>query len=136
MRTHLILAAALTTLLAEPALAVDFKPTNYGSIEFDMPGNNICCSYYPKASDGAKLSCSRVNPKYWTVVLTPRGQMTVYKDPGEVPGCGYGEPLGNIFTYGSTWKKDGITCTSSKKGMTCKANGKGFTLSRAGLVKY
>lgn len=136
MRTRLILAAALTTLLAAPALAIDFKTSDGGSIEFDMPGNNICCSYFPKASDGAKLSCSRVEPKYWTVILTPRGSMKVYKDPGEVPGCGYGEPLGNVLAYGSSWKMDGITCTSSSKGLTCKANGKGFRLSRTGLVKY
>ncbi len=134
MRAALTLATL--ALLATPALAIDFKTSERGSTEFDLPGRNICCSYFPNGSEGPLLSCLREKPKYWTVTLTPAGKLTVYKDPGEVPGCGYGEPLGNIFTYGSTWQKDGFTCTSTRRGLTCKAKGKGFRLSRAGLVKY
>ena len=136
MRQTFTLTLAALAFAAAPAFAIDFKVSGSGTTEFDMPGRNVCCSYFPNASEGPVLSCSRVEPKYWTVTLTPKGKLTVYKDPGEVPGCGYGEPLGNIFAYGSTWTKDAFTCTSSKRGVKCMANGKGFRLSRAGLVKY
>lgn len=72
----------------------------------------------------------------WVVHLRTDGEMAVYKHPGEVPGCGYGEPVGNVFAYGSTWKKAGFKCTSSKFGLKCTANGSGFKQSRAGLVQY
>ncbi len=130
------LAALFATLIAAPAFAIDFATSDSGTIEFDMPSGNICCSYIPDAADGPLLSCSRVQPKYWTVTLTPDGEMNVYKNPGEVPGCGYGEPLGNVFDYGTKWKKAGFTCTSSTSGLKCMANGTGFKLSRSGLVKY
>lgn len=130
------LTALFAGVLAAPALAIDFTPSDGGTTEFDMPSGNICCSYIPDAADGPLLSCSRVKPKYWTVTLTPDGEMHVYKNPGEVPGCGYGEPLGNVFDYGTKWKKNGIVCTSSTSGLKCMANGTGFKLSRSGLVQY
>lgn len=136
MRMSLPLAAVFAAALSAPALAIDFTPSEAGTTEFDMPSGNICCSYIPDAADGPLLSCSRVEPKYWTVTLTPDGEMHVYKNPGEVPGCGYGEPLGNVFDYGSKWKKAGFVCTSSSTGLKCMANGTGFKLSKAGLVKY
>ena len=136
MKKLLPLACLLSAFAAAPALAIDFTPSSSGSIEFDMPRRNICCSYYGDKANGPLLSCSRVEPKYWTITLTPDGEMHVYKDPGEVPGCGYGEPLGNVFKYGTKWKKAGIVCTSSTTGLKCMANGKGFKLSRAGLVQY
>lgn len=136
MRKVLPLAAVFATLSAAPAFAIDFTPSDGGTLEFDMPSGNICCSYIADTADGPLLSCSRVKPKYWTVTLTPDGEMNVYKNPGEVPGCGYGEPLGNVFDYGTKWKKAGIVCTSSTTGLKCMANGTGFKLSKAGLVKY
>lgn len=136
MLKSLSLATGFALLMAAPALAIDFETSPSGSVEFDMPSGNICCSYFPDAADGPLLSCSRVKPKYWTVTLTPDGDMKVYKNPGEVPGCGYGEPLGNVFDYGTKWKLDGIVCTSSTSGLKCMANGTGFKLSKSGLVKY
>ena len=130
------LAAVLATLLAGPAFAIDFEPSEDGSIEFDMPSGNMCCSYFGDAEGGPLLACTRVQPKYWIVHLRTDGEMTVYKKPGEVPGCGYGQPLGNVFTYGTTWNKSGFKCTSSTSGLKCTANGVGFKLSKAGLVKY
>lgn len=129
-------AAALLAALATPALAIDFEASDGGTIEFDMPSGNICCSYIGDAEGGPLLACTRVKPKYWVVHLRTDGDMTVYKNPGEVPGCGYGEPLGNVFAYGGTWKKSGFKCTSSTSGLKCMANGSGFKLSRAGLVQY
>jgi hypothetical protein len=134
--TRILAAAALLATLASPAFAIDFEASEGGTIEFDMPSGNICCSYISDAEGGPLLACTRVQPKYWVVHLRTDGDMTVYKNPGEVPGCGYGEPLGNVFDYGSTWKRSGFKCTSSASGLKCMANGSGFKLSRAGLVKY
>lgn len=136
MFKSLLLTPVLAALLTVPAFAIDFTPSESGTLEFDMPSGNICCSYIGDAADGPLLSCSRVKPKYWTVTLTPDGEMHVYKNPGEVPGCGYGEPLGNVFDYGTKWKKAGFVCTSSISGLKCMANGTGFKLSKSGLVKY
>ncbi|NMD09117.1 MAG: hypothetical protein GYA66_14190 [Phyllobacteriaceae bacterium] len=136
MTKTLPLAITLFAFLASPALAIDFTESDTGLIEFDMPSGNICCTYVPDAPEGVKLSCSRVEPKYWIVTLTSDGEMKVYKNPGEVPGCGTGEAMGNVFEYGTTWKKSGFKCTSTTTGLKCMANGTGFKLSKAGLVKY
>lgn len=136
MRKIVSLALAAIALSAAPALAIDFTESDTGVVEFDMPSGNICCSYFPDATEGIKLSCSRVEPKYWTVTLTADGEMHVYKNPGEVPGCGTGEAMGNVFDYGTTWKKSGFKCTSSTSGLKCMANGTGFKLNKAGLTKY
>jgi hypothetical protein len=113
--------------------AKDFKETAHGITDFDTPSLNMCCAYVPTKDTGPLLSCSRVQPKYWTVNLEASGKMTVYKNPGEVPGCGYGKPVGNVLGYGETWSAGGFSCTSAKTGLTCTHNGKGFVLSRKGL---
>lgn len=136
MTKTLPFVATLLALLATPALAIDFTESENGLIEFDMPSGNICCTYNPENPDGVMLSCTRVEPKYWIVMLSADGDMNVYKNPGEVPGCGTGEAMGNVFEYGTTWKKSGFKCTSSTTGLKCMANGTGFKLSKAGLVKY
>lgn len=132
-RTRLFPTLAGLTLLTSPAFAIDFEASDNGIIDFDMPSGNICCAYKEDGEEGPELSCTRVKPKYWIVTLKATGDIDVYKNPGEVPGCGYGEPLGNVFEYGTTWKMDGIRCSSATSGISCKANGRGFTLSRKGL---
>jgi hypothetical protein len=62
--------------------------------------------------------------------------MQVFKEPGEVPGCGAGAPIGNVLNYGSSWKSGAFECKMERSGLTCKANGKGFKLSRRGLKEY
>ncbi len=130
------LAALAFSLSATPALAVDFNSQSNGIIDFDMPSGNICCSLVPDSGDGTSLSCTRVEPNYWVVQMDQDGHIDVYRKPGEVPGCGYGKALGNIFEYGETWKSDGYSCTSATNGLRCFANGKGFRLSRAGIKYY
>ncbi len=108
-------------------------------VSFDTPSRNMCCTYTPAGGttvystpDGsAELSCSRVEPKYWTVSLTELGKYKVYKNPGEVPGCGNTDILG----YGETRHDGPFTCKSKTSGITCTVHGKGFTLSKAGLKK-
>jgi hypothetical protein len=134
--TRLLATAGLLVALASPVHAIDFQASESGTIEFDMPSGNICCSYIADAEGGPLLACTRVKPRYWIVHLRSDGELTVFKNPGEVPGCGYGEPLGNVFNYGSTWKKSGFKCTSSASGLKCQANGAGFKLSRSGIVEY
>jgi hypothetical protein len=133
MRLSVLAATAAVALSADMATAKDFKTSDNGTIDFDTPSMNMCCSYVPDASDAAHLSCSREKPKYWTVILEDSGKMTVYKNPGEVPGCGYGKPLGNVLGYGENWSAGGFTCTSAQTGLTCKLGRKGFSLSRKGL---
>ncbi len=128
-----ILALAIIVATSGLAQAKDFKQAENGIIDFDTPSMNICCSYVPNKEPGPLLSCSRVKPKYWTVILEATGKMTVYKNPGEVPGCGYGQPIGNVLGYGENWSAGKISCTSAKSGLTCSLNGTGFVLSRKGL---
>jgi hypothetical protein len=132
-RTLLALSFAC---LATPALAVDFEMNSNGSIDFDMPSGNICCSFVNHETDGPLLQCTRVKPKYWIVQLSMDGELSVNKNPGEVPGCGYGAPLGNIFEYGTSWTEGPFKCTSSTSGVKCLAHGRGFKLSKAGLKQY
>jgi hypothetical protein len=119
--------------LGDAAHAKDFKETANGITDFDTPSLNMCCTYVPTKDTGPLLSCSREKPKYWTVILESPGKMTVYKNPGEVPGCGYGQPIGNVLGYGETWNGGDFSCASAKSGLTCTYKGKGFVMSRKGL---
>ena len=132
----LILFAASIFALSCPAMAKDFTASENGLIDFDTPSLNMCCTFVPKDNGKSHLACSRVAPKYWTVDLDQDGKVIHYKNPGEVPGCGYGQPIGNVLNYGETWTKAGFSCSSSKSGLTCKKGLKGFSLSRRGLKKF
>ncbi|MCA0432399.1 MAG: hypothetical protein LCH46_03955 [Proteobacteria bacterium] len=136
MRLPLISSLLGLALLAGPALAVDFTPQENGSIDFDMPSGNMCCSLTSDDEGGSLLQCTRVEPKYWIVQMSQSGKIDLYKNPGEVPGCGYGKASGNVLEYGETWKRDGYSCTSATNGIRCFANGNGFRLSRAGIKYY
>jgi hypothetical protein len=131
MKFNLTLAFMLA--ICGVAQAKDFKETAHGITDFDTPSMNMCCSYIPTKDTGPLLACTRVQPKYWSVNLEATGKLTVYKNPGEVPGCGYGQPVGNVLGYGETWSAGGFSCTSAKTGLTCTHKGKGFVLSRKGL---
>jgi hypothetical protein len=135
MRIDMKRILPLTLLLTASGVAhaKDFNQSENGIVDFDTPSMNMCCSYVPNKQSGPLLSCSREKPKYWTVILEGTGKMTVYKNPGEVPGCGYGKPVGNVLDYGETWSAGGFSCTSQKTGLTCTYKGKGFVLSRKGL---
>lgn len=124
-------AASILMLGAGAAWGEEFTEAN-GAVDFDLPSMNICCSHKPGTAD---LYCTRVKPKYWIVTLSQSGAMSVNKDPGEVPGCGYGAPLGNVLDYGESWSMDGFTCSAATDGLTCKASGKGFKLAKKGLKK-
>jgi hypothetical protein len=131
-----ILAAACLCVASSPAFAIEFTPQDNGIVDFDMPSGNICCSFVPDAPEGALLSCSRIEPEYWIVTLLADGSLSVNKDPDEVPGCGFGKPMGNTFRYGSTWRKSAFECHSSETGLECSANGRGFKLRRAGITEF
>jgi hypothetical protein len=139
--TRCIALCAALILMPALAEAKDFKPAN-NAIDFDTPGMNICCSlvekagYYPDPGEGPQLSCTRVAPDYWIVHLRPDGTVRLNKDPGEVPGCGYGAPLGNVLNYGDNWQSGAFSCKMGRDGLICKAKGKGFKLSRRGLRQY
>jgi hypothetical protein len=140
-RFSLALATLVLSPLAAMAAEKTFKPDAQGRIEFDTPSLNLCCvisenvTYYPEGSgSGALLTCTRVAPKYWIVDLRPNGKVIANKDPGEVPGCGYGEPIGNVLGYGDTMKANGYSCSMAQNGITCTSGKKGFRLSRRGLV--
>jgi hypothetical protein len=127
------------TFLVLPLLAAAAVAAS-SETEFDTPSHNMCCHFIPGPGnsvhttlDGSdELNCSRVEPKYWTVTLTALGKMKVYKNPGEVPGCG--SP--NILQYGQSQDYGDFNCVSETSGLTClNANGKGFKLSKTGLKK-
>ncbi len=109
------------------------------SVSFDTPSHNMCCTYIPTGGTGvytppdglAELSCHRVEPKYWIVSFSESGRLKVYKNPGEVPGCGHSD----VLAYGDSRHDGPFTCTSRTSGLTCKTNGKGFSLSKKGLQK-
>jgi hypothetical protein len=139
------LLISLATLALSPLAAMaaekSFKPDAQGRIEFDTPSLNLCCvisenvTYYPEgAGSGPLLTCTRVAPQYWIVELRPDGKVIANKDPGEVPGCGYGEPIGNVLRYGDSIKASGFSCSMARNGITCTSAMKGFRLSRSGLV--
>ena len=136
--TRLLTTLAMLGACSSLAFAKDFKEQN-NAIDFDTPNMNICCSYvkeagyFPDPGKGPQLACTRVKPAYWIVFLRPDGSMRVDKNPGEVPGCGYGEPIGNVLKYGESWKKDRFECKMARDGITCLAGSKGFKLSRKGL---
>jgi hypothetical protein len=134
-----VLALAALDLTAAAAEKT-FKPSDGGRTEFDTPSLNMCCTfsenvtYYPEGSgEGPLINCTRVAPKYWIIELRPDGKVIPNKDPGEVPGCGYGKPIGNVLGYGDTTQLGPYVCSLERDGLTCKAGGKGFKLSRKGL---
>lgn len=135
MKNIIWFASTILIASSSAAFCKDFKPSSGGTTDFDTPSLNMCCSYVPDKETGPLLSCSRIKPKYWTVILEGGGKMMVYKNPGEVPGCGYGQPIGNVLGYGESWSAGGFACTSARSGLTCTFKGKGFVLSRQGLKK-
>ena len=110
-------------------------------ISFETPSHNICCTYTPaggtsvyETPDGsAELSCHRVKPQYWILSFTEKGRLNVDRNPGEVPGCGYGDSA--VLAYGEKRVDGSFTCVSKTTGLTCVAKGKGFTLSKSGVKK-
>jgi hypothetical protein len=134
------LVPALLVLLAGPSLAKEMVKAN-NVYDFDTPSMNICCTYnedagyYPDAGRGPQLSCIREKPDYWLMTLRPDGKFRLMKNPGEAPGCGYGQPLGNVLNYGESTTLGRFTCTSARGGLICKAGSKGFKVSRKGVVQ-
>ncbi|MER8834916.1 hypothetical protein [Mesorhizobium sp. M0909] len=107
-----------------------------GTDRVQPPSGNIGCIYTPKGGTstyepqdgGPELSCSRVEPSYVTVVLGPKGQATLIKNPGEQGCCGDVAKL----AYGNSWSKGLFSCQSSTKGLTCTdKHGHGFFVSKA-----
>lgn len=131
------LSLILMSMVSATAMAGDGGGGGDEQYSFDTPSHNMCCTYTPAGGtnvystpDGsAELSCSREKPQYWTVSLTELGRFKVYKNPGEVPGCGNAD----VIAYGETRRDGAFKCTSRTSGLTCTVHGKGFTLSKAGL---
>lgn len=97
-----------------------------------MPSRNIACLF-----DSAKLRCdifSGLKPEpakackyFWKGAMLSADARaewlciidTVY------------DPNARVLSYGSTWKRDGIVCTSRTRGLRCHNElGHGFFLSR------
>lgn len=127
----LLCAAAPVRLPADPG----------GQVTFATPSGNIGCTYTPAGGttvyqprdDGPELVCERVEPRYVTVILGPKGAVQRIDNPGEQGCCS----LGNVLAYEQTWRAGPFECLSRKAGLTCRRNdGRGFTLSRAKVATF
>lgn len=139
MFARTFIAATFATFALLPqvhAAGQVIAPNAEGQVEFNTPSGNIGCLYTPKGGTsiyepqdgGPELSCSRVEPSYITVILGPKGQATLIKNPGEQGCCGDAAKL----AYGRSWSRGPFTCKSSTVGLSCTgANGHGFFVSKA-----
>jgi hypothetical protein len=123
-----------------PALAVDFAPEPQGFTVFSTPSDNMCCLYSPdrgyddrfQPTGEPVLTCDRVSPDYWKVILFAKSKAKLDKNPGEVPGCG--NP--NILQYGQSWSAGAFTCLSTTAGLKCTRGKNGFFMSRKRVKAY
>jgi hypothetical protein len=117
---------------------MNFPAGESGVITFVLPSQTIECTYTPKGGTrvykpfdgGPELSCDRTEPKYVSVVLTPK-KFRRFNDVGEINPCCSGT---NILPPGSRWTQGPFTCDSVEAGLTCtRPDGHGFFMSKASI---
>lgn len=143
MLKSLILAAAITALLAVPAAAgeVELEASDSGQTEFVMPSGNIGCIVTPEGGTdvyepedgGPEIMCDRVEPEYIRVVLG----VDAAEELDEVadPSCCGGE---QVLEYGDWAEVEGFLCYSETTGLTCNTEDEahGFSMARAGIETW
>jgi hypothetical protein len=101
---------------------------------FRMPSGNIGCALIAGILRCDILSGLRPEPGEvcdfdWVGLVLP-------KDGAAKPNCGSDtvyDAAAPTLAYGSSWRRDGLTCDSSETGLTCTNRaGRGFRLARAG----
>ena len=105
---------------------------------FRTPSSNIACGYFAVGGTPRVLRCDilsglRPEPRRrcegdWTgasMRLTGRAGPTCAGDT-------VFDPRARVLAYGTTWRRNGLACTSRRAGLTCRnRSGHGFFLSRA-----
>lgn len=133
------MVAAFVAPMVAAAADQHIPANSEGQIEFNSPSDNIGCIYTPEGGTsvytpqdgGPEISCSRVEPRYVTVILGPKGKATKIENPGEQGCCS----IVTRLEYGNTWSAGPFTCASRKTGLTCSSsNGHGFSMSRASVT--
>jgi hypothetical protein len=113
---------------------------------FRMPSNNIHCqfAYDPDPKEALReLRCDIRNlprplkalTRHCPSVVGSGDSVTLSMDAKRAEPTCHGDTTYNeenpVLSYGSTWTRMGITCTSSMKGLECRNKfGNGFFLSR------
>jgi hypothetical protein len=101
---------------------------------FKMPSRNVGCTFY-----GGTLRCDILSglvpeptgacPNDWVGLVITTGGAAEPQCAGDTVYDRHAPTLG----YGNTWKRGGITCTSSEAGLRCSNKaGHAFTLAREG----
>ncbi len=127
--------AAIVVVLAGLTSARS-QGTRTGPAGFKSPSNNIHCQYFDGElrCDIAQIS-SPLPPKPRDCELDWGQAFAVAADSRIGQRLCHGDTAADpslpTLPYGSTWRRDGFTCTSEQSGVTCaNALGHGFSLSR------
>jgi hypothetical protein len=142
MRKISFAAAVMALVATAPGATAEnmqqMKASQDGLVTFVMPSGNIGCTYVPKGGTlvyepmdgGPELICERVEPRYVTVRIGPKGPPQRIDNPGEQSCCSLDQQL----AYGRSWSAGPFTCLSEKSGLTCNAaDGHGVSMSRAAV---
>ena len=136
------LAIAMLLLLCGPSVAA-------GStlISFRTPSGNIGCVYASGLGSAPSLRCdirSGLKPKparprgcvdldwgdSYELGRTGRATVTCHGDTAILPNA-------RVLRYGTTWSRNGFTCSSRAAGLRCRNSiGHGFFLSRARSYRF
>ena len=99
---------------------------------FRLPSGNIACLDFAGVLRCDILSGLRPEPRRrceldWTgIALRRAGRATAV-----CAGDTVLDPRSRVLAYGTTWRRNGITCTSRRTGLTCRNRaGHGFFLAR------
>ena len=137
MRRAAVIAAVACLTLGVPAGGASDLELS----AFRMPSRNVGCIYAKFAGQPASLRCDILSgikplpPKPracdldWGTAIglnrTGRARLMCVGDTAY-------DPRARVLAYGTSWSRNGFTCTSRMTGLRCtNLSGHGFTLSRA-----
>ena len=143
MRRGALLVAAVT------CLTLGVPSGGAGELElsaFRMPSGNVGCMYAKFAGQPAFLRCDILSgikplpPKPraceldWGTAIglnrTGRARLMCVGDTAY-------DPRARVLAYGTTWRRNGFTCTSRTTGLRCSnLSGRGFKLSRQRSTRF
>jgi hypothetical protein len=138
VRLHVLLAAAAAlALLALGAEAASARTDEF----FRTPSKNIRCGYFARQLRCDIASGLRPLPSKPTSCDFDWGQTYFLSRTGRAAiGCvsdSVFSPTARVLSYGTTWRKGGITCRSRATGLRCmNAIGHGFVMSRARSSRF